>query len=122
MRDGRVVGEKYKSLDKYLDFQGVSVLRRLSLLHRHRLFFSVWNKLFRTEMIKSEHLEFPEIPRLEDACFVYRYLLKTKKLCWENAPLYCYRVYKNGRVSATQSFILNEFSDCSLRTYAGGVA
>lgn len=51
----------------------------------------VWNKIFRMDLIRENHLEFdPEIRYNEDRLFVVEYLMNCKKIFYGNEPLYIY--------------------------------
>lgn len=48
------------------------------------LFAVLWNKLYRTDFIKSLDLAFPYGDRYEDACFLYRLTMHVKKIHFMN--------------------------------------
>ncbi len=55
-----------------------------------RLFATLWNKLYKTEFIKSTQLQFPSGNRYEDAYFLYCLAPQVKKLSFVNESFVSY--------------------------------
>ena len=83
---------------------GENFTRQLVSLHKKTLLFMVWNKCFHSSIIYINHLRFPDVKRLEDACFVYQYLRHCHKINISKNELYNYVLYGQNRKSATTSF------------------
>ena len=50
-----------------------------------------WNKLYRKNIIKENHISFPKMRRLEDGIFNVAYFQNTKSICVLDEPLMKYR-------------------------------
>lgn len=75
----------------------------LVLLYKSHLLYNVWNKLFKSEIIKNNKIIFKEVIYNEDMIFVQDYLKHCKSIYNTNECLYHYvREVKN---SITMSFI-----------------
>ena len=67
-------------------------------------FNNPWNKLFVTEIIKSNQLKFPVgVKYGEDTYFVWKYLMHCKKICLRQEVLYFYNLL-NLKSATRQSF------------------
>lgn len=53
-------------------------------------FNSVWNKVFRADIIKMNHIEFPNQKIAEDGVFVCRYIQESNVFCFVNEAYYHY--------------------------------
>lgn len=68
---------------------------------------SVWNKLYRFELIKD--FRFTNVKRSEDVCYFVLTFSKAKKICFVNEPLYNY-LLRDSSLSASYSIIhVNQF-------------
>lgn len=119
IKNGDIIKSDVKAFHENLGNN--SILKNLALLHRNTLLFMVWNKLFRTEIIKKQNIRFPNVKRLEDARFVYEYLNYVDKICYIPESLYCYKIYLNNRVTATKQFIPDFFASAALPLFGGGI-
>ena len=117
--DDAIVSEEKKSCVEegcYKDYAGA-----LAVMHKNTLLFGVWNKLFKTEIITKNNIVFPGIIRLEDAEFVYDYLRFCFKISFIQEIPYCYAIYLNGRVTATNKFIKDMFKGIHIPLYMKGL-
>lgn len=55
----------------------------------------IWNKLFKKELIDDKHIEFPNGLIFEDTYFIYKYLMNSSYIFFENKPYYNYVRHKN---------------------------
>ena len=82
-----------------------NLVQKLIPLHRYTQLFSSCNKCFQGDIIRQNHLRFPATRRLEDAFFIYEYLLYCKDINFIPDALYRYAVYKSERKTATTRFL-----------------
>lgn len=66
----------------------------------------VWSKIFRTRIIKDNHIEFLDGVPAEDAYFSTLALLKSNRIYYLDEPIYYYRRRNTGKVST--SWMRNE--------------
>ena len=99
--------------------EGANLAQKLCVLHRNTLLFMCWNKCFRLKIISENHIRFPELRRLEDASFVYRYLCFSNDVVFLQECLYMYSVFVKGRVTATTDF-LGELCKGQFNLYKSG--
>lgn len=62
-------------------------------------FANCWNKMYKTEIIKSNNIEFPIGKLYEDLLFVFKYLINCKKVVIEPKALYNYIVSRDGAIT-----------------------
>ena len=73
-------------------------IREIMLILKKNLLNNLWNKIFKTEIIKKNNIKFiPEISLGEDTLFVLEYMKHIKtKIKVINIPLYSYMLRKSG--------------------------
>lgn len=68
----------------------------------------IWNKLFRTEIIKQHKILFPVGKRYEDAIFFYTAAALSRTICYVPEARYCYLIrrdsFTNGESSRNRAF------------------
>ena len=64
----------------------------------------LWNKIFKTELIKDNKIEFENYRIFEDLVFTYQAFLKANKIVHVEKPLYYYRILRDQSLT-------NEFSE-----------
>lgn len=69
-----------------------------------------WNKLYRMDIIKKHHLEFPKGLRYEDISFCYQYLPYVKKLSSVDKVMYHY-IQRGDSIANTQNPKVRELYD-----------
>lgn len=68
----------------------------MELFLNNRFYNCVWNKLFKTKLIKENGCKFPEdVCNGEDGVFILSYLDKTDKIAYLNENIYKYRINAN---------------------------
>ena len=60
-----------------------------------KMFSTLWNKIYKTELIKKYDLFFPDGYRYEDSCFLYSLAANDLKLCFVDEPLVHYVQVEN---------------------------
>lgn len=69
---------------------------------------SVWNKVFKTDLLKKNRISFPEIKGAEDYIFIYDYLSSCTKVKKIDKPLYNYYQRENSLSNEkSEEFYLN---------------
>lgn len=58
----------------------------------------LWNKIFKTSVIKKYNLKFPIIPTHEDSCFLIIYLMLSKKVYFLGEKLYNYVIHSGSAI------------------------
>lgn len=66
----------------------------------------LWNKMFKTEIIKQYNILCPLIKKYEDWTFINCYLLLAKTICFIDKKLYNYRIHNNSCI--TKCFVENK--------------
>ena len=75
--------------------------------YKHLLFNHIWNRLYKTEIIKTKNIWFnPNLRNLEDLDFNFKYLDHVKRVFYKNAPLYNYTI--NTAEPTSQSFKIGD--------------
>lgn len=65
----------------------------------------LWNKLFRTRIIRKYELKFEEkIYYNEDRLFIVQYLEKSEQVSFENRSVYCYKINPTGAMESAKKF------------------
>ena len=69
----------------------------------------VWNKLFKTQIIKDNGIKFDtKIYYNEDRLFVFEYLLKCQKVYYSDEPLYYYFMNNTGTMAARRNNVFDK--------------
>jgi len=67
--------------------------------------WSVWRNVYKNKVIKENNLQFEKgITLGEDADWLFRFILKSKKNILIDMPYYCYRVNRSGSAMTFQSY------------------
>lgn len=115
----RILQMSYK--EEYSDYDIRDGLLALYAKQYHNGLYSVWNKLFKKQMIQSNKITFnEELIRAEDAWFVFDCLKTVHKVCFVNKPLYHYRqvvnstmhTVQNHRYDRSKNFRLKVIEEC----------
>ena len=116
-----VIGDFYRVTENVksasgnaLNFSGDALLDKNDILryvrkyfkipYKYILFNHIWNRLYKTDIIKNNNLLFnPELRNLEDIDFNFKYLNHVSKAAFKNTPLYNYTIRKT-----SQSFVIGD--------------
>lgn len=104
-QDAGILNEKWKKQIRLAPFHFLSMDGKKLPYVAH----AVWNKMFRTSLLKKNHILFERMAkRGEDSLFLAQALLCAEQICYLNVPLYHYR---RQRESATNIFNQNILQD-----------
>lgn len=67
--------------------------------------YSIWNKLYKKEIIEKNNITFPISLKYEDIPFVLEYLTKCKTISKTNKYLYNYKIHKNSEQTTVDNRI-----------------
>lgn len=84
------------------------ISNRIALIQKikkpHPIWHYIWNKCYRTDIIKNNHISFQEKLRVaEDVCFNEEFLLHCKRLLFINQYLYLYNCINSQSISKVNS-------------------
>ena len=85
------------SLVNKITFETDDIEERVKLFCQRRLFWNIWNKLFRREFIVENYIEFPKIPMVDDLIFCFYCVCLAKK--YVRIPN-VFNIYRNRNDSA----------------------
>lgn len=90
--DGEKLYVKDNGIVYFNNLQEYSLLKFDSIDYNHHIITSsnVWNKLFKTNIIKNHDIKFPEGVPAEDSGFLFHYLLNSNIVLFINAPIVHY--------------------------------
>ncbi len=105
-REQKVVGRYSYRLTKDEVYSGREMLQsNYSKLWENSLLYNVWNKLFRSDIVRNKQLRFPDMKLGEDLAFICDYLKECNSIAVSSDCLYHYIRERDG--AATAKFIRN---------------
>ena len=96
-----------KALFEIADFSDSNLKTEPRLLFDINI--SPWNKLYKTELIRTYNITFPEELKYEDTLFVLKYLCVAKKIGKVNKPLVDYLIRGGGETKTMNSRVFDIF-------------
>lgn len=71
--------------------------------------YAVWNKLYKSEIIKENNIKFPDDIKYEDISFSLQYITKCKKISKTNEYLYNYIIHKSSEQTTVDKKVFDIF-------------
>ncbi|GEQ32287.1 glycosyl transferase [Marinilactibacillus psychrotolerans] len=106
--DGDIVSEKTTSVSDNVYEDNESFIDSLFSLMEKQLMYVVWNKVYRLDIVKKQHIRFPNYKSCEDRLFNLAFFDQVQKVVTTETVLYDY--FFEGKQSLTNKFFDNKFS------------
>ena len=81
----------------------------MDLMLKYKLQGQLWNKLFKTELLKRIDFKFEPNRYIQDAFPVFRAIYNSKRICFVEKPLYYYRQRKTSTVHKKNSKLAEDY-------------